>query len=224
MNDTHAEWIAENADRCIQHLKENGWDESSQHLNNVAHQIAQSRPRELLEFVKNYPDEKAQKISSIMVLAWRIVGNEFKEEMAEQQKKSKNKFTPNPRGKNPKKPSNYYWIYAIVGVAIIGLQLFNFDGGSSNITEKEFEEMVVKNQVEYVVVVKNKNIARVTLTEEALELEEYKKKIKSPLLSTSNKRGPHFSFEFLSQDGFYEELKRFADSEHKLKYKVILLI
>lgn len=141
--------------------------------------------------------------------------------MAEQQKKSKNKFTPNPRGKNPKKPSNYYWIYAIVGVAIIGLQLFNFDGGSSNITEKEFEEMVVKNQVEYVVVVKNKNIARVTLTEEALELEEYKKKIKSPLLSTSNKRGPHFSFEFLSQDGFYEELKRFADSEHKLKYKVI---
>lgn len=141
--------------------------------------------------------------------------------MAEQ-KKPKNKFTPNSRGGgNPKKPTNYYWIYAIVGVAIIGLQLFNFDGGSSNITEKEFEDMVKQNHVEHVVVVKNKNIARVTLTEEALELEEYKKKVKAPLLSTSNKRGPHFSFEFLSQDGFYEELKGFANGDYQLKYKVI---
>ena len=143
--------------------------------------------------------------------------------MAEEQKKTKQKqkFNPTNRGTGgSKKPTNYYWIYAIIGVAIIGLQLFNFDGGSSNITEKEFEDMVENNHVEYVVVVKNKNIARVTLTDEAVQLDEYKKKIKSPLISTSPNRGPHFSFEFLSQDGFYEELKRYANSEHHLKYKV----
>ena len=77
--------------------------------------------------------------------------------MAEEQKKSKQKFKPTNRGSGgAKKPTNYYWIYAIIGVAIIGLQLFNFDGGSSNITEKEFEQMVKNNHVEYVVVVKNK--------------------------------------------------------------------
>lgn len=140
--------------------------------------------------------------------------------MAEEQKKQKFKPTNRSNG-GSKKPSNYYWIYAIIGVAIIGAQLFSFDGASSNITEKEFEEMVNKDLVEYVVVVKNKNIARVTLTEEALNLEEYKKRIKQPLLSTSNKRGPHFSFEFLSQDGFYDELKKYANSKHQLKYKVI---
>ena len=74
--------------------------------------------------------------------------------MAEEQKKQKNKFTPKNLGKGGgKKPTNYYWIYAIVGVAIIGLQLFNFDGGSSNITEKEFEQMVNNKHVEYVVAV-----------------------------------------------------------------------
>ena len=109
--------------------------------------------------------------------------------MTDQQKKPKNKFTPNPRGNSPKKPSNYYWIYAIIGVAIIGLQLFNFDGGSSSITEKEFEDMVLKNQVEYVVVVKNKNIARVTLTEEALELDEFKEKIKKPYVACLTRMG-----------------------------------
>lgn len=142
--------------------------------------------------------------------------------MAEEQKKQKNKFTPKNLGKGGgKKPTNYYWIYAIVGVAIIGLQLFNFDGGSSNITEKEFEQMVNNKHVEYVVVVKNKNIARVTLTQDALQLDEYKKKVKAPLISTTPNKGPHFSFEFLSQDGFYEELKRYSNGDNKLKYKVI---
>lgn len=141
--------------------------------------------------------------------------------MAEKQKKTKNKFTPTNRSTGgSKKPSNYYWIYGVILAVFILFTLFNQEGSSSNITEKEFEDMVQNDHVEYVVVVKNKNIARVTLTEEALQLDEYKKKIKAPLISTSSNKGPHFSFEFLSQDGFYEELKKYANSEHHLKYKV----
>lgn len=134
------------------------------------------------------------------------------------QKKPKNKFVKG--GGRPSKPSNFYWIYAVIAVVIIGLQLFNFDGGSSNISEKEFEQMVTNKHVDHVVIVKNKNIARVTLTEEAMQLEEYKKKIKSPLISTTPNRGPHFTFEFLSQDGFYEELKKYTN-DYQLKYRVI---
>ncbi len=136
--------------------------------------------------------------------------------MAEQ-KKPKNKFTPTGSG-GSKKPSNFYWIYAVVGVAIIALQLFSYDGGTSTITESEFEQMVSRKQVENVEVVKNKNVARVTLTDEALALDEFSGRIKDPLISNS-KKGPHFTFEFLSQDGFYEELKKYA-SEDQLKYNV----
>lgn len=137
--------------------------------------------------------------------------------MEQQNKKQKNKFT---LGGNPKKPSNFYWIYAVIGAALIALQLFNFDGGSTTISEHEFEKMVVAGDVKGVVVVKNKNIARVTLNKEALEKEVYKDKIKSPIVGSSSNKGPHFTFEFLSQDGFYEDLKKYS-SENKLQYRVI---
>jgi cell division protease FtsH len=135
----------------------------------------------------------------------------------EQQKKQKNKFT---LGGNQKKPSNFYWIYAVIGAALIALQLFNFDGGSTTISEHEFEKMVVEGDVKGVVVVKNKNIARVTLNEDALGKEAYKDKIKSPLVGESSNKGPHFTFEFLSQDGFYEDLKKYS-TDNKLQYRVI---
>jgi cell division protease FtsH len=140
--------------------------------------------------------------------------------MTQQQKKPKNKFTPGIGSGGSKKPSNFYWIYGVVIAAFLLFQLFSYDGGSSNISEREFEEMVNKNYVENVVIVKNKNIARVTLTDEALALEEYSKRIKSPLVSSTPNKGPHFSFEFLSQDGFYDELKKYA-AENQLQYRVI---
>ncbi len=136
----------------------------------------------------------------------------------EQPKKQKNKFT---LGGGSKKPSNFYWIYAVIGAALIALQLFNFDGGSTTISEHDFEKMVMEGDVKGVVVVKNKNIARVTLTKEALEKEAYRDKVKSPLIGSSTNKGPHFTFEFLSQDGFYEDLKKYSGSDQKLQYRVI---
>ncbi|MGE3803357.1 MAG: DUF5063 domain-containing protein [Gemmataceae bacterium] len=48
----------------------------------MAHQIAQARPEELREFVEAYPFDKAVTIAPLMVVAWRIVGNEFRTTMA----------------------------------------------------------------------------------------------------------------------------------------------
>jgi hypothetical protein len=44
--------------------------------------MAQARPSELREFVESYPLDQALQIAPLMVLAWRVVGNEFKAEMA----------------------------------------------------------------------------------------------------------------------------------------------
>ena len=81
--------------------------------------------------------------------------------------------------KIPKKPINFYWIYAIVGVALISLNLFNWQGGNSVITPSEFETMVVNGDVNEVVVV-NRKMAKVYLNPEALENEPHNKKIKKP--------------------------------------------
>ena len=135
----------------------------------------------------------------------------------EKQNKPKNKFS---LGGGPKKPTNFYWIYAIVGVVLISLNLFNWNGGSSTITQSEFETLVLNNEVSEVIVVKNKNIARVTLTSEAAKKEEHQKKINKPFMSNTVNKGPHYTFEFLSQDSFSEDLKRYA-KENNLQYKTV---
>lgn len=125
----------------------------------------------------------------------------------------KNNKTPN------KKPFSFYWIYAIVGIVLLSLQLLNWSGGSSVITETEFQDMVMQGDVEEVVVVKNKGVARVTLTQEALSKEEHAKKIKNNNFNSGN-RGPHYTFEFNSLDNFDKELKQWSD-EKGLKYKTV---
>ena len=137
--------------------------------------------------------------------------------MEEKQNNSKNKFSFNNGGS--KKPSNFYWIYAIIGVALISLNLFNWNGDSSTITQTEFETFVKNRDVEEVIIVKNKNIARVTLTQEALQKDVHKDKFNNSFMSKS-KRGPHYTFEFLSQDSFSEDLKKYS-KEYDLKYTTV---
>ena len=79
--------------------------------------------------------------------------------------------------------------------------------------------MVMQGDVEQVVVVKNKGVARVTLTQEALSKEEHAKKIKSNNFNSGNK-GPHYTFEFNSLDNFDKDLKKWSD-EKGLKYKTV---
>ncbi|PCI94766.1 MAG: peptidase M41 [Flavobacteriales bacterium] len=134
----------------------------------------------------------------------------------EQPKKQKNKFS---LGGGSKKPSNFYWIYAVIGLGLIALQLVNFGGSSSTISETEFSRMVENNYVEQAIVISNRKEVQVTLTKEALELEEFKNKIKRPLISSAQNRGPHFSFKYFSEDGFYADLKKYAN-ENNLKYDV----
>lgn len=127
---------------------------------------------------------------------------------------------PPKNNKNPnKKPFSFYWIYAIVGIVLLSLQLLNWSGGSSVITESEFQDMVMQGDVEQVVVVKNKGVARVTLTQEALSKEEHAKKIKSNNFNSGSK-GPHYTFEFNSLDNFDKDLKKWSD-EKGLKYKTV---
>jgi cell division protease FtsH len=134
----------------------------------------------------------------------------------EKPKKQKSKFT---LGGGSKKPSNFYWIYAVIGLGLIALQLINFGGNSSNITENEFKEMVLNNYVEEVVVISNRKEVRVTLTQKATELDQFKKKIKTPLLASAQNRGPHFTFKYFSEDGFYADLKEYSTTNN-LKYNV----
>ena len=112
------------------------------------------------------------------------------------------KKMPNKKGpvkgsgsnKNVKKPFNFYWIYAIIGVVLISLNLLNFSGGQSEISPSKFEQYVKDGDVEKVVIINEKK-GEVYLNSEALEKEEHSKKTKEPLIKGAQNSGPHYYFE-----------------------------
>jgi len=75
--------------------------------------------------------------------------------MAEQN--NKNKINPS-RGKKPK--FSFYWIYAILAIVFIGIQYFNYTNPVKEITWTRLEEMLVKQDVEKIVIV-NKEKAEI---------------------------------------------------------------
>src|SRR5690606_2801284 len=136
-----------------------------------------------------------------------------------QPKNLKKKITPPPVGngdKNPKKPFNFYWIYAIIGVVLISLNLFSWNGNMTDINLTEFEQMVKEGEVERVVVY-NKQMAEVFLKKEALKKEKHSKRIKSPLISGAQNTGPHYKFDIGPADSFQEKLDNWS-GEYNLAY------
>lgn len=122
----------------------------------------------------------------------------------------------NKGGGAPKRPFNFYWIYAIIGVVLISLNLFNWSGTMSDINLTEFERMVTENEVERVIVY-NKQMAEVYLTDEALRDEKHRRRISSPLVSGAQNTGPHYKFDIGPADSFQEKLDRWS-KEYDLSY------
>jgi len=132
------------------------------------------------------------------------------------QYKNIKKKKPASGGNGPKKPFNFYWIYAIIGVVLISLNLFNFNGNMTGISLPEFEEMIKDGEVKRVVIY-NKQLAEVYLTDEALKKEEHSKKIKQPLISGAENSGPHYKFDIGPADSFQEKLDKWSD-EYSFAY------
>ena len=74
----------------------------------------------------------------------------------------------------PKFKFNSYWIYGAVLIVIIAFQFFNSgDLASKNISKNKFEEILKDNDIKKIVVL-NKDIAQIFLTQEALNKAKHK--------------------------------------------------
>ena len=93
-----------------------------------------------------------------------------------------------------KKPFNFYWIYAIVGVVLISINLLNFGGSGKEISPSKVETYIKNGDVEKVVVI-NGTKGEIYLNSDALTKDEHKSKSKAPLVSGANNGGPHYYFE-----------------------------
>lgn len=124
------------------------------------------------------------------------------------QKKATNQ--KNPKGGGPKKTFNFYWIYAIIGLALIGLNLFSLDGGERKVTMKKFtEEMVKTGDVSHVVVVTTggESRAEIFIKPDALNQEKYKS-VKDEGFGSVSSRGPQFYLKIGTIEQFNSDLNR----------------
>jgi len=123
--------------------------------------------------------------------------------------------------KNPvKKPKfNSYWIY---GIVIVGLLTVSMFGDSSSQTLKktnisEFERFLNDGDVMEVIVY-NKNLAKVSLTQQATEKPTHEGTKTKNLFGQVNIKGPHYQFEVGNLELFQRKLEEAEDNNIEFKY------
>jgi cell division protease FtsH len=115
--------------------------------------------------------------------------------------------------KNPKGKFNFYWIYAIIGIVLIALNLFSFSGGNVEITYNEFKGLVEQGYVKKVIIQDGERVA-VTLNQAGLDSKTSELEDKS-LINSVDKNGPHYYFITpYGKESFSEYMDKIAEEKN----------
>lgn len=106
-------------------------------------------------------------------------------------------------GKDNKGKFNFYWIYALLALVFIGMQFFNWGGGTKEVAWGELKSMLTNGEVKKIVVV-NKEKAEIYLTASALEREEHKD-VRQDGFGAGG--GPHYYYVLGSYETFKEDVE-----------------
>ena len=120
----------------------------------------------------------------------------------------------------PKSNFNLYWIYGVIALLLLSVNLFQWGNQPIKITIAEFQEMVEAGHVKKVLII-NYETAEVELKNDSILRKEYADKYKSKgsFSTEANGMGPQFQFN-TPKDSFQEDLKAWGD-EYGLHYEYI---
>jgi len=115
--------------------------------------------------------------------------------MSEKEKKQfekvKNKLKSSGKGKgDKKKPFNFYWIYAVIFIAIVSVNLFSSAGGIEEVSFSQFQKYANEGDVEKVVEV-NGQFIEIYIKPEALEKSDHKDHLKK-MTDQRKGKGPQY--------------------------------
>jgi cell division protease FtsH len=117
---------------------------------------------------------------------------------------AKKEKTPN------KKPMlSSYWLYGLIAAFFISMSYFNNSDGLSNdqqINISTFERFLNEDEVERVLVI-NKNLAQITIKDDALQTSKHKKARTKDFFGRSSSSGPHYQFEVGNLEIFQGKLE-----------------
>ena len=144
----------------------------------------------------------------------------------EREDKSKKEEKKNGRPKPPQgpggKPNYQLWIISAILLLIFGISYLGRQNSSITISQPKFEDMLMRHDVKLVTVITNEKVVEVTLKDEALQNDQYKKSFgdKNPFSMTN---GPHYRFNIISAEDFkddYRKLEKEIPSEYRPDMKI----
>lgn len=121
----------------------------------------------------------------------------------------------NKKNTNGKKQKfNFYWIYAIIAVILISINLFSWNSGILKCTETEFESFLSQKQVNRIEVINHKEARVYIFSENLNENPHSSKNIPNKNVFGGSNSGPHYTFIIPDNEKFRETLKA-AEEKYK---------
>ncbi len=113
---------------------------------------------------------------------------------------------------------NIYWVYGLVLVFLIGYQILQgVTPDATVITDLKFkQDMLSRNHVERVEPVKNKDVVRVYIKKDSLELQQYKDMLKEKWSFVKNSKGPHFQFRISKVEDYQQSLDDYFEANKQV--------
>jgi cell division protease FtsH len=110
---------------------------------------------------------------------------------------------------------NFYWIYGIIILLILSINLFSGSGGLQEITQADYDSYLAEGDVEKIEVV-NRRYAEIWIKENKLDSDPHKERnLRRNTLTGANAHGPHYKLVILSPEEFSKKL-----AEDYKKYQV----
>ena len=128
-----------------------------------------------------------------------------------------NKPDPEKGKERPRGSFNFYWIYGIIIVVILSINLFSLSGSMVEIEPSECEKYVLAGDVDRVVFLNSetRKVAQVYIKKDRLDKEPHKDRIHDSMISGANVIGPHYTFNV--DDSYKERLLKILD-DHGVRY------
>lgn len=127
-----------------------------------------------------------------------------------------NQSNKNKKTNTPKFKFNFYWVYGVIFVFLIGFQFFNSGNlTSKNISNNQFAEILNENDIKSILVI-NKSNAEIFIKTDALKKKRYEKQTKSAFY---RKGSPLYEYKIGDLQNFENQLKA-AKANHKLDYDI----
>ena len=119
-----------------------------------------------------------------------------------------------PRNEDKGGPKfNYFWIYGVIALILIGLNFFWPSSTVKSIDRNKLEKIIRANDLEKIVII-NKEKAEIYIKKDSTEKADYKKDIPKPSMALPS-AGPHFTHNIGNDEVFENRIYQLQDEIRK---------